>query len=921
MIVANIKSAKDLQAKKDLQKQLIDLEVSNEAERQKRFQEKGIKEKEGKKLVEQYRTPAEIRRDKAAIEKKALDLIIELGFPYNEAGQLVNWLGTSNRLADFTTSFKLIKKDIQEGYDKSIVDIEFLKNYLDNFFDDLDVNLGKKFSKDIGKNVDTGLDNIYGAEPFKNLPNSYIIAGIKRPSFANKVKINEPEPANEMSLEFAEYSPEIPTSTDLMFSSTGSLDLDNEYEEGSIINLLLELEALFNQVATNSDSYKEKMMAIQFKYKTQQILHLFKILISILPSATVQQDVVQYLSQNERLRVVKNITRAINKLTSIDDIVLKQIQTVLMNSITQLKSGEVETALKNLDKIYNVSSRQLSGLVNQERVQAVIKSYSDYLKIIETKSVDYAKRLAEFEAQIKKVEEEIAQEIEVETIEGDFEDVSLTSLNEVLAEKITKFQAIARRYIANKKVDGMKKAKADAKKEVLEEIKNISKKTIEGIISQLTGELVTNLTKKQEENIIMNYIVSEEAINTPLPEGELEEEISAEAELDAEIDAETDSFLQELRGNRNNEEYKKELDKVLKMLGNPAPSKISGIANKEFKIKGDQKDRIKAMNPLARVGREKLRPEGRGGMKTGLGVSKATVGQKSFEKLKKHFKGDEKLLKKVIKALQDNSSSDEEENKSPFRRRHSELNDLGFKELARHIKATDSIDKKIDKLIKGKGVVGNTIVDAVIKGVARPLGYKGKGVDTLKFLGKADSWEKAFTGVGFKATRIPVSKVGKGVKLENEENPTYRQFGKYVLHIPHLINNNTANFKYPSLGSIPSIKPLSVSQDYKDLILDVLQTGKLDKKEFERLPQSEIKHFERVALGAGLVEQLGLKLGNTEEDKTDSKRFELLRGEYLAGNNNQALIKELRLLITKFITNGRIHKNEGLNLLLELSTL
>jgi hypothetical protein len=269
------------------------------------------------------------------------------------------------------------------------------------------------------------------------------------------------------------------------------------------------------------------------------------------------------------------------------------------------------------------------------------------------------------------------------------------------------------------------------------------------------------------------------------------------------------------------------------------------------------------------------------------------------DKLKKHFKGDETLLKKVMKALQDDSSSDEEENK----------------ELARHIKATKGTDAKIEKIINGRTEVLGKGYDS------SNSGFNKHNFATAFSKNTIEANFKNLGGVGFKATRIPVSKVGKGVKLENQENPTYRQFGKYVLHIPHLVNSNTANFKYPSLGSIPSIKPLTVSDDYKDLILDVLQTGKLNKKEFERLPQSEIKHFERVALGAGLVEQLGLKLGNTEEDKTDSKRFELLRGEYLAGNNNQALIKELRLLITKFITNGRIHKNEGLNLLLELSTI
>jgi len=895
MIVANIKSAKDLQAKKDLQKQLIDLEVSNEAESQKRYQERGIRETEGKKLVEQYRTPAEIQKDKVAIEKKALDLIIELGFNYAEAGQLTNWLSTSNRLADFTTSFKLIKKDIQEGYDKSVVDSEFLKNYLDNFFDDLDSNLGKKFSKDIGKNVDTGLDNIYGADPFKNLPDSGLISGRTRPKFSLKEGVIESaEQVSSLSPE--EYSSQMPTSVDIMFSTTGSLDLDSQYGASSIIGLLQELEAYLNGLGNN-------LNVIEYKYKTQQILHLFKILDSILPPPSVQQDVIQFLSQNERVRVVKNITRAINKLTSIDNVVLQQIRTVLVNSISQLKRGEDNIALSNIDRIFNVASRQLSGLVNKEKVDSVIKSYADYLKVIETKSVDYQRRLDDFNEQMRKIEEEISREIAVESLlqtpNKESEYLLDQSKREVVEEDerrkaVEKIQALVR---ARK---SRELTKSKAKTQINKIVSETTNEIIDSIIDDILGgaPLPPDTSKKE---LLQEYV--EEVSLEDLEE----EEINPDEELRSQVNQSVDNFVRELEATitgRNYDEKRqkkiKALNDVLSQLGEPNPSALTPDLKIE-KLKLIQFNRLKAMQPLDRVGRKLIKPKEYTEMRTGLGI---------ISKLKKHFKGDEQLLKKVMKALQDDSSSDEEENK----------------ELAKHIKTTDSIDKKLNKLV-GKGYDSsnsgfnkNNFATAFSKNTIE-ANFKNLGSGAIPLAVGKGGLGREPSVPSFKATRIPVSKVGKGVKLENQENPTYRQFGKYVLHIPHLVNNNTANFKYPSLGSIPSIKPLSVSDDYKDLILDVLQTGKLNKKEFERLPQSEIKHFERVAVGAGLVEQLGLKLGNTEEDKADSKRFELLRGEYLAGNNNQALIKELRLLITKFINNGRIHKNEGLNLLLELSTL
>jgi len=64
---------------------------------------------------------------------------------------------------------------------------------------------------------------------------------------------------------------------------------------------------------------------------------------------------------------------------------------------------------------------------------------------------------------------------------------------------------------------------------------------------------------------------------------------------------------------------------------------------------------------------------------------------------------------------------------------------------------------------------------------------------------------------------------------------------------------------------------------------------------------------------------LKLKRTMSNEDKEDNDRFALLKGEYLAGNNSVALLKELRKLVVKFMSQGKISKHDGMNLLIELS--
>jgi hypothetical protein len=62
-----------------------------------------------------------------------------------------------------------------------------------------------------------------------------------------------------------------------------------------------------------------------------------------------------------------------------------------------------------------------------------------------------------------------------------------------------------------------------------------------------------------------------------------------------------------------------------------------------------------------------------------------------------------------------------------------------------------------------------------------------------------------------------------------------------------------------------------------------------------------------------------LKRTTTSTDEEENKRFELLKGEYIAGNNSPKVISELRKLVVKLMSDGRIRKNQGVELLMELS--
>jgi hypothetical protein len=160
-------------------------------------------------------------------------------------------------------------------------------------------------------------------------------------------------------------------------------------------------------------------------------------------------------------------------------------------------------------------------------------------------------------------------------------------------------------------------------------------------------------------------------------------------------------------------------------------------------------------------------------------------------------------------------------------------------------------------------------------------------------------------------------KVGKGLAVK--ETPSYREYGKYAIHIPQLEQQDILNVKYKSLGQIPKFKPIPVSDIFRDFILDLLENGKPNARVYTQIAPEERKFFEEMSIGAGVWNGLGLKRTTTSTDEEENKRFEILRGEYMAGNNNPKVISELRRLVVKMMNDGRIRKNQGVQLLMELS--
>lgn len=160
--------------------------------------------------------------------------------------------------------------------------------------------------------------------------------------------------------------------------------------------------------------------------------------------------------------------------------------------------------------------------------------------------------------------------------------------------------------------------------------------------------------------------------------------------------------------------------------------------------------------------------------------------------------------------------------------------------------------------------------------------------------------------------------MGKGIMLESEPKKFY-EFGKYMVSIPHL-GNNILKVKYLLNGNdVPSFKASKISDDMADFIEDLVESGKMNERTLNKLDPAEKRLFSKLIKQSGLYEKYKIRALKNPDEKAEEDRFELVKGEFIAGNDNPAIVKELKHLIIKFMTEDRIPKREGHELLFQLS--
>lgn len=144
MLIRNIKSHSELQKARQLQAQLLQIQIDNEAVLEGRVSNYKNPNKPPP-VPPQYKTNAEVQQDSLAQRKQTIENLLSLGIEYPSATSVQQQLGQlpdgEANFLKFNRNFPAIKREIEERFNPKQLSSDVLMTFIQEYLTELDTNL------------------------------------------------------------------------------------------------------------------------------------------------------------------------------------------------------------------------------------------------------------------------------------------------------------------------------------------------------------------------------------------------------------------------------------------------------------------------------------------------------------------------------------------------------------------------------------------------------------------------------------------------------------------------------------------------------------------------------------------------------------------------------------------------------------
>jgi len=153
------------------------------------------------------------------------------------------------------------------------------------------------------------------------------------------------------------------------------------------------------------------------------------------------------------------------------------------------------------------------------------------------------------------------------------------------------------------------------------------------------------------------------------------------------------------------------------------------------------------------------------------------------------------------------------------------------------------------------------------------------------------------------------------------ETPRFVKFGKYLVNLHRLNNEDIFALKRPSGGNIVEIPSIKISKNLGGVIKKMISGGSLSYSDISKLSEPEKAYLHKISSKSNILDKFDIPAPSKDAVEKDIHQFEVMRGEIMAGNDNKDLIKKFKLHIMKLSKNGTLPKREVQEILEELLEL
>lgn len=190
------------------------------------------------------------------------------------------------------------------------------------------------------------------------------------------------------------------------------------------------------------------------------------------------------------------------------------------------------------------------------------------------------------------------------------------------------------------------------------------------------------------------------------------------------------------------------------------------------------------------------------------------------------------------------------------------------------------------------------------------LGMVGEGVKKGKMTGKG-------LAVPTKSINKPYRQsIAHLIDKPVEKPKPYTQFGRYFINKSRLEGEGIIAFRQPSGNTLPTLPTEKVSKSLAKVMKTLVGKGMPSYEDIGELTKEDKVKLHHICKTCRVDSPAIPKMKGEGEQEED--RFNILRGEIIAGNDNIKIAKEFKVLLMKFVAEGRIPRRQANEILHEL---